>query len=187
MPEQPLRNPRPAPQLTEMQPRLHKLLIPEWLRAWWPAVVWAGVIFTFSTDTFSSDHTATVLSFFVKWLFPHLSPHQFKFIHHLIRKSAHFTEYFIFCILLYRGFRGARRGWRWTWAVSALSVAAGYSIMDEIHQAFVASRGASPYDSLLDSLGAFFAFAVLYFWFRFRRTTMPAVPESAADSSSIAT
>jgi VanZ family protein len=162
-----------------MQPRLHKLLIPAWLRAWWPAVVWAGVIFTFSTDTFSSDHTATVLSFFVKWLFPHLSPHQFKFIHHLIRKSAHFTEYFIFCILLYRGFRGARRGWRWTWAVSALSVAAGYSIMDEIHQAFVASRGASPYDSLLDSLGAFFAFAVLYFWFRFRRTTMPAVPESA--------
>jgi VanZ family protein len=151
-----------------MQPRLHELLIPAWLRAWWPAVVWAGVIFTFSTDTFSSDHTATVLSFFVKWLFPHLSPHQFKFIHHLIRKSAHFTEYFIFCLLLYRGFRGARKGWHWTWGISALSVAAGYSIMDEIHQAFVASRGASPYDSLLDSLGAFFAFAVLYFWFRFR-------------------
>ncbi len=134
-----------------MQPRLHKLLIPAWLRAWWPAVSWAGVIFTFSTDTFSSDHTATVLSFLVKWLFPHLSPHQFKLIHHLIRKSAHFTEYFIFCILLYRGFRGTRKGWHWTWGISALSVAAGYSIMDEIHQAFVASRGASPYDSLLDS------------------------------------
>ena len=187
MPEQPWRNPRPAPQLTEMQPPLPTLLIPAWLRAWWPAVVWAGVIFTFSTDTFSSDHTATVLSFLVKWLFPHLSPHQFKFIHHLIRKSAHFTEYFIFCLLLYRGFRGARKGWHWTWGISALSVAAGYSIMDEIHQAFVASRGASPYDSLLDSLGAFFAFAVLYFWFRFRRTTLPAVPESAADSSSVST
>jgi VanZ family protein len=170
-----------------MQPRLHKLLIPAWLRAWWPAVLWAGVIFTFSTDTFSSDHTATVLSFLVKWLFPHLSPHQFKFIHHLIRKSAHFTEYFIFCLLLFRGFRGIRKGWHWTWGISALSVAAGYSIMDEIHQAFVASRGASPYDSLLDSLGAFFAFAVLYFWFRFRRTTRPAVPESPADSSSLAT
>jgi VanZ family protein len=168
LPEQPWRNPRPAPQLTEMQPRLHKLLIPAWLRAWWPAVVWAGVIFTFSTDTFSSDHTATVLSFFVKWLFPHLSPHQFKFIHHLIRKSAHFTEYFIFCLLLYRGFRGIRKGWHWTWGISALSVAAGYSIMDEIHQAFVASRTASPYDSLLDSLGAFFAFGVLWLWFRMR-------------------
>jgi len=41
--------------------------------------------------------------------------------------------------------------------------------MDEVHQAFVASRTASPYDSLLDSIGAFFAFAVLYLWFRFRR------------------
>jgi len=187
LPELPWRNPRPAPQLTEMQPRLRKLLIPAWLRAWWPAVVWAGVIFTFSTDTFSSDHTATVLSFLVKWLFPHLSPHQFNFIHHVIRKCAHFTEYFIFCLLLFRGFRGDRKGWRWTWAIAALSVAAGYSIMDEIHQAFVASRTASPYDSLLDSAGAFVAAAALYLWFRFRRKTLPAVPESAADSSSVAT
>ena len=96
---QPWRNPRPAPQLPEMQPRLHKLLIPAWLRAWWPAVAWAVVIFTLSTDSFSSDHTATVLSFFVKWLFPHLTEDQFNFIHHIIRKSAHFTEYFIFCML----------------------------------------------------------------------------------------
>ena len=170
-----------------MQPHLHKLLIPAWLRAWWPAILWACLIFTFSTDTFSSDHTATVLSYLVKWLFPHLSPHQFKLIHHLIRKTAHFTEYFIFCLLLYRGFRGARKGWHWTWGICALAVAAGYSIMDEIHQAFVASRGASPYDSLLDSTGAFFALAALYLWFRFRRKTLPAVPESAADSSSVAT
>jgi VanZ family protein len=184
---QPWRNPRPAPHLPEMQPRLHKLLIPAWFRAWWPAVVWAGIIFTFSTDSFSSEHTATILSYFVKWLFPHLTPHQFNFIHHLIRKSAHFTEYFIFCLLLYRGFRGDRKGWRWTWAIAALSVAAGYSIMDEIHQAFVASRTASPYDSLLDSAGSFVAVAVLYLWFRLRRKTLPAVPESAADSSSVAT
>ncbi|MGC2831952.1 MAG: VanZ family protein [Candidatus Acidiferrum sp.] len=182
--QQPWRNPRPAPQLPELQPGLHKLLIPAWLRAWWPAIVWAGVIFTFSTDSFSSEHTATVLSFLVKWLFPHLSPHQFNLIHHLIRKSAHFTEYFIFCILLYRGFRGGHKGWRWSWGFSALIVAGGYSIMDEIHQAFVASRGASPYDSLLDSIGAFFAFAVLYLWFRFRSPKLPATPEPVSASSS---
>jgi len=170
-----------------MQPRLHKLLVPAWLRAWWPAIAWAGVIFTLSTDSFSSEHTATVLSFFVKWLFPHLSEDQFRFIHHIIRKSAHFTEYFIFCILIYRGVRGDRKGWRWTWGIAALSVAAGYSILDEIHQAFVVSRTASPYDSLLDSIGAFFAFAVLWLWFRFRRTqnaeiaepsSQPHIPES---------
>ena len=162
-----------------MQPRLHKLLIPAWLRAWWPALLWACIIFTLSTDTFSSEHTANVLSLVARWLFPHLTAHQFNFIHHLIRKSAHFTEYFIFCLLLYRGFRGGHEGWRWSWGISALFVAAGYSIMDEIHQAFVASRTASPYDSLLDSVGAFFAFAALYFWFRLRRKAASDIPETS--------
>jgi VanZ family protein len=41
--------------------------------------------------------------------------------------------------------------------------------MDEIHQAFVASRTASPYDSLLDSIGALFAFAFLWLWFSLRK------------------
>ncbi|MGC2466183.1 MAG: VanZ family protein, partial [Candidatus Acidiferrum sp.] len=85
---------------------------------------------------------------------------------------------------LYRGFRGGHKGWRWSWGFSALIVAGGYSIMDEIHQAFVASRGASPYDSLLDSIGAFFAFAVLYLWFRFRSPKLPATPEPVSASSS---
>jgi len=180
VPEQPWRNPRPAPQLPEMQPRLHKLLIPAWLRAWWPALVWAGVIFTLSTDSFSSEHTANILSLIVRRILPHLTEHQFHYIHHIIRKSAHFTEYFVFCVLIYRGVRGDRKGWRWTWGISALAVAAGYSIMDEIHQAFVASRTASPYDSLLDSTGAFFAFAVLFLWFRLRRDAAQADAEPAA-------
>ena len=164
---QPWRNPRPAPHFPELQPRLHKLLIPAWLRAWWPALVWACVIFTLSTDSFSSDHTATVLSVVVKWLYPHLTEAQFNLIHHIIRKSAHFTEYFIFCLLIYRGVRGDRRGWRWTWGLAALSVAAGYSALDEIHQAFVASRHASPYDSMIDSTGAFLAIVVVWLRFRF--------------------
>jgi VanZ family protein len=72
--------------------------------------------------------------------------------------------------LLYRGVRGERKGWRWTWGIAALSCAAGYSLLDEIHQAFVASRTASPYDSLLDSIGSFAAFGVLWMWFRWRRS-----------------
>jgi VanZ family protein len=51
----------------------------------------------------------------------------------------------------------------------ALFIASGYSVLDEIHQAFVASRQASPYDSLIDSTGAFFAFSVLWLWFRSRQ------------------
>lgn len=166
---QPWRNPRPAPHLPEIQARWRTPRAPNWLRAWWPALVWAGVIFSFSTDTFSSEHTASVLEPVLKWVVRSLTEDQFETIHHLIRKSAHFTEYFIFCLLLYRGVRLGRVGWRWTWGVAALSCAAGYSVLDEIHQAFVASRTASPYDSLLDSIGAFAAFAALWLWFRFRK------------------
>jgi VanZ family protein len=140
-----------------------------WLAAWWPALVWAGVIFSMSTDTFSAEHTASVFEPILKWMVRSLTDEQFEVIHNLIRKSAHFTEYFIFCLLLYRGVRLGRTGWRWTWGVAALSFAAGYSILDEIHQAFVASRTASPYDSLLDSVGAFAAFTVLWLWFRTRK------------------
>jgi VanZ family protein len=165
----PWRNPRPAPHLPEVQPRLAQLLIPKWLRAWWPALLWAGIIFFMSTDTFSSEHTAWVLEPIVRWLFPSLTPDQFDLVHHYIRKTAHFTEYFVFCLLLYRGVSGARKAWRWSWGLTALFIAASYSVLDEIHQAFVASRTASAYDSLLDSAGAFVATAALLLWFRYRK------------------
>ena len=172
---QPWRNPRPAPHLPDIQPRLPKLLLPGWLLAWWPALLWAAVIFSMSTDMFSADHTATIIAPIFRWLIPSMTDAQFSLVHHLIRKSAHFTEYFIFGLLIYRGVRGGRKGWRWTWALAALSVAAGYSALDEIHQAFVISRTASPYDSLIDSMGAFFAIAALWIWFRLR----PSQPASA--------
>jgi len=138
------------------------------LRAWWPALLWAVVIFLMSTDSFSAEHTATVLSPLLHWLIPSLADDRFEAIHRFIRKSAHFTEYFIFCVLLYRGVRGQRQGWRWLWGLSAWFAAAVYSALDEIHQAFVASRTASAYDSLLDSIGALAAVLVLYLHFRLR-------------------
>jgi VanZ family protein len=167
---EPWRNPRPAPQLPELQARLRQTKPYGWLHAWWPAVVWACVIFVMSTDTFSWEHTAYFFEPILRWLIPSLTAHQFLVIHYCIRKSAHFTEYFLFCTLIYRGARGGRAGWRWTWGLEAFSVAAGYSALDEIHQAFVASRHASPYDSMIDSTGALFAITVLWLWFRFRRS-----------------
>jgi VanZ family protein len=145
-------------------------MIPGWIRAWWPALIWSCVIFTASTDTFSSEHTATVLSTVLHWLIPHLSEEVFEIIHYTLRKGAHFAEYFIFYVFLFRGFRGERRGWRLSWAASALFVAAAYSALDEIHQSFVASRTASVWDSLLDSTGGFAALVVVFLFFRFFRS-----------------
>jgi VanZ family protein len=165
------RNPRPAPHLPEIQRHLRPPRLPAWVHVWWPALLWAGVIFSASTDTFSSEHTRWVFEPILRWLVPSLTGDQFSTIHRFIRKSAHVTEYFVFCLLLYRGVRGDRKGWRWTWGLAALFCAAGYSVLDEIHQAFVVSRTASGYDSLLDSMGALAAFGALWMWFRWRRST----------------
>jgi VanZ family protein len=178
--DQPWRNPRPAPHLPEVQPRLAQFLVPAWLRAWWPALLWAAIIFTMSTDTFSAQHTATFFEHIIRWFKPSMTAHQFDIIHHYIRKTAHFTEYFVFGLLLYRGVSSGRPGWRWPWGLTALFIAFGYSALDEVHQAFVSSRQASPYDSLLDSVGAFFAVAVLWLVLRSRtpQGTASVVPQS---------
>jgi VanZ family protein len=126
-----------------------------------------------STDAFSAEHTSLFFKPLLHWFFPSMTAAQFKIAHFYIRKSAHCFEYFVFCLFLYRGVRGRLTGWRWSWALSAFFIAAGYSALDEIHQAFVASRGASPDDSLLDSCAALFAVLILYLFFRSRRDKTP--------------
>jgi len=165
---EPWRNPQPAPTLDEVRHRTTLFsFIPPWLRAWWPALLWSGLIFFASTDTLSSAHTGSVIEPFLRWLIPSISDNRIDDIHFFIRKCAHFTEYFIFFLLLYRGIRGGRRGWHWSWALAAWFVAAAYSALDEIHQSFVASRTASPFDSMLDSTGALFALLALFLLYRF--------------------
>ncbi len=164
---EPWRNPRPAPNLNEVRHRVPlSSSIKPWLRAWWPALLWAALISVASTDSFSSAHTILFIEPLLRRLFPSISQENLDLAHHLIRKSAHLTEYFIFFLLLYRGIRGSHRGWRWSWALTAWFIAAAYSGLDEVHQSFVASRTASPWDSLLDSTGAFLALLALYFIYR---------------------
>jgi VanZ family protein len=165
---QPWRNPRPAPSLSEIRAKTPAPRWVAWLWAWWPAIVWSGVIFAMSTDPFSSDHTKWFFEPILRWLIPGLAQSQYDYMHHIIRKCAHFTEYFVYFMLLYRAVRGRHSGWRWSWGTVALLIAAVYSAGDEFHQTFVASRGPSVYDSLLDTIGASVALLALWFWFRRR-------------------
>ena len=134
------------------------------LKLWLPAVAWAGVISILSTDVFSSDHTSRFIVPVLHWLFPSASPDTLEFLHMLVRKSAHLTEYFIFSLLLVRALRAGEQGWSLRWALWAIAIAAGYAVLDEFHQSFVASRTASPWDSLIDTVGASVAQAVGKVW-----------------------
>jgi len=144
-----------------------------WLWGWWPAIVWSGVIFTMSTDSFSAEHTKWFFEPALRWLVPGLAQSQYDYIHHIIRKCAHFSEYFVYFVLLYRAVRAGRTGWRWSWGSIALLIAAVYSATDEFHQSLVPSRGPSVYDSLLDTAGAAVALMVVWLWLRWRRLKAP--------------
>lgn len=127
------------------------------LKHWWPAMAWAAAIFLFSTSAFGGEHTSQFIIPFLRWLLPDASPEMLYQLHYLIRKSAHFVEYFLLSLLVLRGLRGGATGWRWSWSVGALLIVAGYAALDEFHQSFVPGRGAAARDMLLDSAGAIVA------------------------------
>jgi VanZ family protein len=125
------------------------------------------MIFYTSTDAFSSQNTSRFFGPILQWLNPAITQDQLDGVNFFIRKCAHFTEYFIFYLLVYRGVSGGRPGWRWSRGLFAWFLVAAYSVLDEIHQSFVVSRTASPWDSLLDSTGAFVGMLGAFLLLRF--------------------
>lgn len=124
-----------------------------WLAKWWPALAWAVCISIFSTYAFTSDNTARFIIPILHWLMPKASLETLLIIHHYIRKTAHFVEYFILSLLVLRGFRGGRHATRLAWALAAIGIVAGYASLDEFHQSFVPGRTPLVTDVLLDTTG----------------------------------
>ena len=87
---------------------------------------------------------------------PDLSIKQLGIWDLIFRKIAHFTEFGILALLLYRAIKGSTN---WStrkvffWAIFWTIV---YAVTDEYHQYFVPSRITSAYDVLIDSAGGIF-------------------------------
>ena len=134
------------------------------VKNWLPAIAWACLISFLSTDEFSSEHTSVYIIPVLHLLIPQASGEALELMQAIIRKTAHFTEYFILGVLLYRALSGGDQEWKPKWALWAIVIAAAYASLDEFHQSFVPSRTASPWDALIDTVGAFAAEIVVRLW-----------------------
>ena len=134
-----------------------------YMRFWLPPLLWTGVIFAASNGSFSSSNTGGFLERLIHALGADwINPTVIEAVHFIIRKMSHVIEYAILSILVYRAVRGERTGWNLRWAVVAILFAAVVGSIDEWHQAFVPGRTATPWDTVIDTLGAALA-QVLFF------------------------
>lgn len=119
-------------------------------RNWLPVILWAGVIFIFSTDAFSAPNTGGVIASLIRSIFPAVSSETLELLHAVTRKFGHFAEFFVLGVLILRALRhqsGENR------LGLAILLTALYAVSDEVHQSFVPSRGASAIDVVIDVFG----------------------------------
>jgi VanZ family protein len=126
-----------------------------WLR-WIPAVLFMAMIFLFSNQPGGESGTLSkvILDFlhsigldFRAWFGTNAI--------FVIRKTAHFTEYFILFWLVLLAF-GNFRSNRW----KILVVCILYAASDEFHQLFIPGRVGNVGDVMIDSAGAIFGFLI---------------------------
>ena len=142
---------------------------PNLLRAWWPAVVWIGLIAFESTGFFSSQNTSSALYTLLTRLFGQISFYKFLVFHHYLRKTGHVVGYGMLSLLLLRGWRATLDQDHSQLGRTALLSWLGtvfVATMDEWHQRFIPSRTGTVRDAVLDSVAGVVFLLVAYFWLR---------------------
>jgi len=128
-----------------------------------------AIQFVFSTESFSSEHTSRFILPVLKFLLPQLEIGQLEFLHHVVRKVGHVTEYCVLGILLYRAVHLDIRSPMTVRTLTIIGIAAA-AIMDELHQSWVPARTSSVGDIGFDCIGGLCAILFMSAW-RVARTT----------------
>lgn len=139
------------------------------LYIWLPPILWMGLIYLFSTSTFSEESTASLLLPILRALFPEASPITLSKIHSIVRKTAHFTEFGILSLLWLRTLRRTWEGRPYPFFLISFIISSIYAILDEFHQSFVSVRGSSYIDVFIDSSGAALALLFLRIFEKFKK------------------
>jgi VanZ family protein len=145
------------------------------LKYWIPAICVAVLISVFSTHYFSSAQTARVIIPILHRLFPSLDMHTLSRMHTAIRKLAHVVEFGVFSIVVFRGVRAERTGWKFQWAILTLLIATAYAGLDEWHQSFVPLREPRFRDVLIDMAGALLAQMLVWIYAKLHKNS-PGLP-----------
>lgn len=128
------------------------------LLQWLPVVLWAALIFAFSTQSNLRFAEADSLDF-------------------AVRKAGHMFVFGVLAVLLWRALTSARIGRPvfWSWLLTA-----AYAGSDEVHQSFTAGRHPSPVDVGIDAVGALIALSILVVWVRLRARGRSAASDYSA-------
>jgi VanZ family protein len=154
----------------ELSPIFGRLGISGRLICWLLTLSWAATIFYFSTASFGSSTSESILTTAFADIDVIVSSPTVDILDSLSRTLAHLTEYGILGILLYASFRHADEDlWQPGVAGRSVAIAAVYALTDEFHQAFVPGRHASLLDSGLDTLGSALSVSIIYLCWRWSR------------------
>lgn len=129
---------------------------------WLLAIVWMVVIFKFSNDpaTVSDAKSGTVITMFDS-LGLNLNSLLGTLANFIVRKTAHFTEFLILYVFLYKALSESFPKKRVL--IMALIFTFLYACSDEFHQTFIPGREGRFRDVLIDTSGGIAAFIYFYF------------------------
>ncbi|MBU3146194.1 VanZ family protein [Clostridium sp. CF012] len=129
---------------------------------WLLAIGWMILIFLFSSQPgeVSSENNKFVIYIF-KFIGLDLNSILGTLSDFIVRKAAHFTEYFILYILLYRAIN-TKKSLNIKVFIGILIMVFLYACSDEFHQAFVPGRGPAFRDVMVDTCGGLTAFLTMY-------------------------
>lgn len=149
------------------------------LQAWWPAVLGLCVIAFESTEVFTGANTSSWLRPIWQAVFGPVGDARWGEIHHLIRKSGHFTGYGTLSLLFLRAWLGTLTRKATATLAQFRLQCASLAILctfltagaDEFHQHFLPGRTSLFSDVVLDTIGGliFHLLFTLLFWRRSRQ------------------
>ena len=135
----------------------------KFFRYWLPVVAWAAFITLLSTSDFGEPASQRWLSELLRYFSPDVHGNTIRLANLTVRKLSHLGEYFVLSVLLLRALRAdAPVAWQWRWGALTLTLALGFAVLDEVHQAFEPSRQSSAIDVGIDVAGAALAQLFLY-------------------------